>query len=60
MEIESRVKEELANMHSENVVFDYIYREVSAKSGEGVKEALQLFSENLFDFYKEKKKRKKV
>ena len=54
------MKEQLSNMNSENVVFDYIYRDVSAQTGEGVFEALTFFSENLYDFYKEKKKRKKV
>ena len=50
----------LNNPDRKNMVFDYFYRDVSAQSGEGVFEALQAFSEVLYDFHKEKKSRKKV
>ena len=44
----------------EAIIFDYLYKEVSAQTGEGVFEALQNFSEVLFDFYIHKKRGKQV
>ena len=37
------------------MVFDYLFREVSAQSSEGVFEALQEFAEVLHDYYHKKK-----
>ena len=37
------------------MVFDYLFREVSAQSGEGVFEALTEFSKFLHDYYYQKK-----
>lgn len=50
----------LSAQNQDHVIFDYIYREVSAQSGEGVSEAIQQFGEVLYDVYKDKKARKKV
>lgn len=40
--------------------FDYLYREVSAQTGENISQAFQDFIKKLFDFQIEKKKRIKV
>lgn len=50
----------LEDRNTENIIFDYIYKEVSAQSGEGVTEAIQKFGEVLYKVYKDKKRRKKV
>jgi hypothetical protein len=40
--------------------FDYLYREVSAQTGEGMNEAFDDFIGKIYDFQLEKKKRVKV
>lgn len=50
----------LEDKTQQHVIFDYIYKEVSAQSGESVSEAIQEFGEVLYDVYKDKKTRKKV
>ena len=48
---------ELAKNDEDTIVFDYMYREVSAQSGRGVFEALQEFGEILYRYQIQKKKK---
>lgn len=58
---ERKVSEEMKHSRGEfTPTFDYLLREVSAETGEGVNEAFEDFINFLFQFQSQKKKRIKV
>lgn len=58
--IRQQVRSELSRASEDTMVFDYMYREVSAQSGKGVFEAVRDFGRVLFEFQSRRKIKAKV
>ena len=55
MFFEERILERFNNNERDLLIFDYLYREVSVKTGEGIFESINELSEILFDYNSHKK-----